>query len=282
MNRPTSKIILLAAIVLSCIFAIGFSIYSLCYIVVNAEVQTPYVVNKNVQVKLDNISSNLPVSLKKHSVAEIKVSKFVDDNISKVDIVPNVNSIIRVKMNLPDVVDDSGLILTTCYNKYKEPDTTKEENITYTYTPPVNEYSSTLVYGKYSIAPPVTELEMLACVIYQEAGADYICDTCRKMVADIVLNRVASENYPNTIYDVLTARAQYGRFYYTGIVWPKGADSSCNAHAIERAYRIAEEILNGQHSYVYGKDFYGQAERKVFETYYSGGEYIYCCGIYFW
>lgn len=43
------------------------------------------------------------------------------------------------------------------------------------------------------------ELEMLATVIYQEAGGDGSCDKCRRYVADIVLNRVEHEKFPNTI-----------------------------------------------------------------------------------
>ena len=52
------------------------------------------------------------------------------------------------------------------------------------------------------------ELELLACVIYQEAGGNASCDDCRRYVADTVLNRVAHEGFPDTIYDVLTAKDQ--------------------------------------------------------------------------
>ena len=119
------------------------------------------------------------------------------------------------------------------------------------------------------------DVELLACVIYQEAGADYICDTCRRRVADVVLNRVMSPLYPNTIYGVLTQYCQYGRFYWTGVVWPASASYAGNAHAVARAYRIAEEVLSGQHSDLYGGGWIGQAEFP------SGSEQIYHCGIYF-
>lgn len=104
------------------------------------------------------------------------------------------------------------------------------------------------------------ELEALAIVIYQEAGADSCSDETRRMVADVVLNRVADERFPDTIEGVLLEKWQYGRFCETGIVWPESAQYECNAHAVERARRIAEEVLCGQHSEIYGEGYVFQAE----------------------
>ena len=121
------------------------------------------------------------------------------------------------------------------------------------------------------------ELELLACVIYQEAGGDCCCDDCRYRVADVVLNRVMDERFPNTIYEVLTQKAQYGRFHWTGVVWPERASSESEMEAVERAYRIAEDILTGNHSELYGQDYIWQAE------FVQGTDVVYCdkCGIYF-
>ena len=119
------------------------------------------------------------------------------------------------------------------------------------------------------------ELEMLACVIYQEAGADACCDDCRRRVADVVLNRVADERFPNSIYDVLTQERQYGRFHWTGIVWPERADNPGETHAVTRAYRIAREVLEGEHSELYGRGYIWQAEFK------QGSGTLECCNIYF-
>lgn len=119
------------------------------------------------------------------------------------------------------------------------------------------------------------DLELLACVIYQEAGADYCCDDCRRRVADVVLNRVESERFPNTIYDVLTAPGQYGLYALTGVVWTDRANNPTEKHAVERAYRIAEEVLSGQHSELYGNGWVWQAGFK------QGTECFECCGTYF-
>lgn len=117
--------------------------------------------------------------------------------------------------------------------------------------------------------------ELLARVIYQEAGGDACCDDCRRRVADVVLNRVESPYFPDTIKGVLTQKYQYGRYYWTGVIWPKYAKSSIEKHAVERAYRIAEEVLTGNHSELYGNGYIWQAEFR------QGKDNIKCCGIYF-
>lgn len=120
------------------------------------------------------------------------------------------------------------------------------------------------------------DLELLACVIYQEAGGDSSCDECRRRVADVVLNRVNDpDRFPDTIRGVLTAYRQYGRFHWTGVVWPKRASYYGEKHAVERAYRIAKEVLSGKHSSLYGQGYVWQAEFK------QGTDIVYCCGHYF-
>lgn len=119
------------------------------------------------------------------------------------------------------------------------------------------------------------ELEMLACVIYQEAGGNGSCDDCRRYVADVVLNRMESPEFPNTMYEVLTAKGQYGEFYWTGITWAERAKNPGEKHAVKRAYRIAEEVLSGQHSKLYGEGYIWQA-RHV-----QGTDGFWCCGHFY-
>lgn len=90
------------------------------------------------------------------------------------------------------------------------------------------------------------ELEALAIVIYQEAGGDACSDETRIMVGNVVMNRVADERFPDTIEEVLLAKRQYGRLYWTGLVWPKRASQSVEAHAVERAYDCAKRVLEGE------------------------------------
>ena len=119
------------------------------------------------------------------------------------------------------------------------------------------------------------ELEMLSCLIYREGGADAVCDECRYRIADVVLNRIDSDEFPDTMYEVLTQKRQYGTMHYDGITWPERADKPEEAHAVERAYNIAEDVLSGNHSELYGDGYIWQAE---FE---QGSSGFWHCGIYF-
>lgn len=96
-------------------------------------------------------------------------------------------------------------------------------------------------------APAYTEQEreILAIIIYQEAGGDMCSDDTRRKVGSVFLNRVNSPLFHDTFEEVATAKSQYGRLYWTGIKWPDRATRSGEAHAVDRAYRIAEELLIG-------------------------------------
>lgn len=107
---------------------------------------------------------------------------------------------------------------------------------------PINEAEPTETEPAYDPA----ELEMLAIVIYREAGGDAYSDETRLMVGTVVMNRIADPRYPDTMEEVLTQESQYGRMHWTGIVLPERAAYDCEAHAVERAYVIAERILLGE------------------------------------
>ena len=88
------------------------------------------------------------------------------------------------------------------------------------------------------------ELELLACVIYCEAGGDEASDETRRMVGEVVLNRVADPRFPSSILGVLTQKHQYGLFWRTSVVWPSRA--SREPEAVERAYACARLVLEGE------------------------------------
>lgn len=90
------------------------------------------------------------------------------------------------------------------------------------------------------------ELEMLALVIYQEAGGDNCSDDTRLKVGTVVMNRVADDRYPDTIEEVLLQERQYGRLHWTGLVWPDRAELPQEAYAVARAYECAKRILAGE------------------------------------
>ena len=121
------------------------------------------------------------------------------------------------------------------------------------------------------------DAEYLACVIYQEAGGDGCCDMCRRRVADIVLNRVKDARFAGeTVEAILTEGnpPQWGLYSVTGIVWPEKASYPEEAAAVERARRIAIEVLEGNHSDL-TEDYIWCAEFP------QGQDVIECDGIYF-
>lgn len=123
--------------------------------------------------------------------------------------------------------------------------------------------------------PDGEDVEMLACAIYQEAGGDMCSDKCRYMVGDVVLNRIADDRFPDTMELVLTEERQYGRFHWTGIVWPDRASNPEEAAAVQRAYDTARALLSGDHSEIYGAGYVWHAE---FE---QGTDIIEIDGLYF-
>lgn len=123
--------------------------------------------------------------------------------------------------------------------------------------------------------PDEAEVEMLACAIYCEAGGDACSDLCRYYVGDVILNRVNDPRFPDTIEAVLTQKSQYGRFYWTGIVWPERANYPGEAAAVARAYDTARALLSGEHSELYGAGYIWQAEFT------QGTDVIYLDGTYF-
>lgn len=88
-----------------------------------------------------------------------------------------------------------------------------------------------------------SDLETLAIIIYQEAGSDSIPDEIREYVGCVVLNRVESDQFPNTIQDVATQKRQWGRLHWTGVKWPDRASNPGEAHAVERARATAKKLL---------------------------------------
>ena len=164
-------------------------------------------------------------------------------------------------------------ILVFASTGYVEPDAPLEQLTNH----PAENTVFTLAHEEAPLptTPPTMEvLEMLALVIYQEAGADYCSDETRLMVGTVVMNRITDERFPDTMYEVLTAEKQYGRLHWTGLVWPDRASNPNEAHAVERAYTIAERILQGervlpedvvwQSEYVQGTEIVAQSDGMYF------------------
>ena len=80
------------------------------------------------------------------------------------------------------------------------------------------------------------DLEWLALAIYREAGCNWLSDLHQLLVGNVVLNRVASSEFPNTIKGVLTQRGQY----------PWASNPYSSGTPTERCYENARRLLNGE------------------------------------
>lgn len=108
--------------------------------------------------------------------------------------------------------------------------------------------------------------EILARVINGEAGAEYVSDETRYYVGSVVLNRVESEYYPNTIEEVVFQRGQYE------CTW----NGMYDRQPTEACYRIARDLLiNGsklpnnvllQANFVQGDSIYAYMDTIYFCT----------------
>lgn len=134
--------------------------------------------------------------------------------------------------------------------------------------------------------PAETDLERMAWAIYLEGGGDAVCDDCRRRMADVILNRVECRI---TNMDYYWADTLIGVLSDGGInpyqnmgnkcAWPKTAHEDYERHAVERAYRIAHEVLRGQHSEIYRKGYFYYAGANVYG--WEPETAINCCGIWF-
>lgn len=155
-----------------------------------------------------------------------------------------------------------------------EPSTTREHKTTTVTTvkeikpikPSTAEATTVRNYSEF-------DLEYLTIAIYTEAGGDDCSDETRLMVGNVVLNRVKSNLFPDSISEVLLQKGQYGTFYWTGIEYPSRAANE--EYAVNRARKCAERLLNGERvlpdNVVYQSEF----------SYLGSGVYKHTQGFYF-
>ena len=117
------------------------------------------------------------------------------------------------------------------------------------------------------------DLELLACVIYQEAGSDAISDWTRLAVGNVVLNRVADERFPDTVAAVLLQEGQYGEYSWTGVRWLPSAEYE--PWAVARAYDCARRLLEGER--VLPEDVVWQAGFTQGYEVYASSDGVYFC-----
>ena len=116
------------------------------------------------------------------------------------------------------------------------------------------------------VEDPVSEedIDLLARLLFAEAGSDWISDDTIYYVGSVVLNRVNSDLFPDTLYDVIYQAGQYSCTWSGGIY----------NEPTERCYRIAEDLLRNGSRLPEGVLF--QAEFTQ-----GSGVYVYQDNLYF-
>lgn len=103
-----------------------------------------------------------------------------------------------------------------------------------------------------------------------EAGGEN--EEIQLLVANVVINRVNSSFYPDTIYDVLTEYGQYGMMWEYGIEFPDWADESVK----NQCYSVARRVLEGERFCPENVLFQAEFEQGsgIFKQF--GDEYYFC------
>ena len=175
------------------------------------------------------------------------------------NIASNITYEIPSENNDPIVVENATVTLTETKTDGETENIVSEENIEEV-TEPVTE-TKNYTYD---------DLFYLAAAVCREAGGE--TDEIQMLVANVVINRVDSSIYPNTIYEVLTQKSQYGTMWKYGVSFPDWADQSIQDHC----YDIAKRILDGER--VCPENVLFQAEFEQGSGIYKqfGDDYYFC------
>ena len=107
------------------------------------------------------------------------------------------------------------------------------------------------------------EQELLARVVEAEAGNQGIIG--KRLVVAVIYNRVESEKFPNTVYDVLTSPHQFSTVWNGQVEKMEITPETLFAIEIERSHRSDNEILyfnngkcSGKYAYTYKGHQFGK------------------------
>ncbi|HIY25644.1 MAG TPA: cell wall hydrolase [Candidatus Acutalibacter pullistercoris] len=110
------------------------------------------------------------------------------------------------------------------------------------------------------------DLDLLSRLIYAEAGCTWIPDWVQRMVGSVVLNRVESQYYPDTIREVIYQPGQYAP------TWDGSLQKTPDARTIENTRYLLEhgsicpENVVGQNSIITGSGVYTSYYDQVLDT----------------
>lgn len=123
--------------------------------------------------------------------------------------------------------------------------------------------------GREDEAISFDDLYLLSRIIYSEAGSSWLEDDFRLCVGEVVMNRVASPEFPDTIHDVIYQKGQYSVVNTAGFASLAPGDTCVS---------VALRLLNGERlmvpSVVYQSDYIQGELFTLYSDYHLGNTYF--------
>ena len=120
------------------------------------------------------------------------------------------------------------------------------------------EYEEYATAETYSYGVSDSDYILLCNAVANEAGSSWISLTEKAKVADVIMNRVASSSYPNTIYGVLTQEGQFSDCWnYVGL-------GTYSSYVTEDVKTAVTNYLSGAYGCYGYYSFYGDGVQNYF------------------
>lgn len=135
------------------------------------------------------------------------------------------------------------------------------------------EYEKEKVNAEKAKAPSYSEedLTLLAKLIYAEAGSNWLTDEHQQLVGNVVLNRVKSSKFPNTLEGVIYQSGQYSTAKKLKNITPD-ARTINNAKILLEGTRVCPDDILYQANFPQGTYTYKVINDSVLgKTYFCGG-----------
>ena len=129
--------------------------------------------------------------------------------------------------------------------------------------------NAALEAGGMGTAVSFDDLYLLARVIDAMAGSDWLTDDFRMCVGEVVLNRVASPEFPNTIRDVVYQRGQYAvvNTAHFAALTPRRECVDCALRLLQGERHMVAAVVY-QADYLQGELFTMFPDRQLGSTYF--------------
>jgi len=119
------------------------------------------------------------------------------------------------------------------------------------------------------------DLYLLSRFIYADAGSDWLSEDFRMKVGEVVMNRVASPEFPDTLSAVLYQKGQYSAVTAPGFEAIVPPENCVNAafRLLQGERRMVPSVVY-QANYIQGEVFYMYSDRRLGSTFFCVSENI--------